>query len=308
MSTLEVACGNCDKRFRVRAEFAGKSTRCPGCSATITISGSKPAPPPREERDERPRPRPRPRDDDDRSALPAGDWRPVDTALGREQVAVIFALVNVVGSFLAFCLMRMAEGFGGTNEPLMVLAALFLVGPGLVSGAFGVTGRVAALGGPKEALGGGAAAASLLCAISAVVAILGVGLAFLTMLGAGYNSGFGVAIAATVALVSIFGAIGTFAAFTAQVGIARRSADVGKAFGRAAVTSCIAVLAIAGIGLFLLLVVEATSGPYRSHDNEEIISGALFGILLPTGFAAVLVGYHRLLAAARLAVRGESAS
>src|SRR5215217_7143920 len=97
MSTLEVACGRCERRFRVRAEFAGRSTRCPGCSAPITIAGAaRPAaPPPRSEEEPRPRPRPRRRDDDDDGPRrPALNWASTDVALRREQIAVIFALLS----------------------------------------------------------------------------------------------------------------------------------------------------------------------------------------------------------------------
>ena len=75
MSTLEVACARCDKRFRVRAEFAGKTSRCPGCSAPLTIGGSSRPRPRGPTPKSRPRPRPRPRDDeDDRPRGPTGDW------------------------------------------------------------------------------------------------------------------------------------------------------------------------------------------------------------------------------------------
>src|SRR4051794_1099956 len=103
MSTLEVACGRCEKRFRVRAEFAGKSSRCPGCSAPLVIAGTRPAEVPkprRDEPDERPRPR-RPRDEDDTPG-PSGNWKPVYTALGREQGAVLFGLVTFVSSFVVW--------------------------------------------------------------------------------------------------------------------------------------------------------------------------------------------------------------
>ena len=304
MSTLEVACGKCDKRFRVRAEFAGKSTRCPGCSAAITIGGARPAPPPREDREEKPRPRPRPRDDDGRPAIVAGDWKPVATALAREQTAVIFALVTVLGSFLSFCLMRMAEGMHGPDEALMVLALLFLVGPALVAGAFGVTARVAAVGAPAEAVGRGAATSSLLCAIAGLVSLLATGLASIGSVS--YRSGLGPAVALTGVLVAVLGALATFGGFVAQVGIARRSDRVGQAIGRTAVTAGVAVLAVVGIGLLVMLLLEAMAGPYDRH-GEEIVAMVVFGIVIPSGFAAVLVAYHRLLAAAREAIRGEGA-
>jgi hypothetical protein len=311
MSTLDVACARCDKRFRVRAEFAGKATRCPGCSAPITIGGSKPAPPPREERAERPAPRPRPRDDeDDRHRRPPGDWRPVDSALGREQVAVVFALATVPCSYFAYCLGRAAGAAAGADAAVMVLTLLLVVGPSLVAGGFGAAARVAALGAPPETLARGTAVASLLCAIAGLLSILVFGLALLARLDAppgSPGSGF-LPVVATVGLVlSALGSVGTFAGIVAQIGIARRSAAVSAAVGRTAVTACVAVLAVTGLGLLLALAIEAASNPFSPRHEEEAIASVLFGVLIPVGFAAVLVAYHRLLAAARRAVQEGSA-
>lgn len=306
MSTLDVACERCDKRFRVRAEFAGKTTRCPGCSAPITIGGSRPAPPPREERVERPAPRPKPRDDDERPRGPTGDWRPVDSALGREQVAVTFALATVPCSFCAFCLGRMAGTSAGVDGPVMVLSLLLILGPTLVAGAFGITARVVALGAPPESQTRGTAIASLLCAIAGVLSVLVFGLAFLATIDRHEGTGFMPVVATIGLLLSAFAAVGTFVGLVAQVGIVRRSSLVSSALGRMAMTACVAVLVVTGLSLLLALAVESTTNSYsRSPMDEERVAVALFGVLLPLGFAAILVGYHRLLAAARRAVREE---
>ena len=42
MSTIEFTCSNCAKTFRVRSEFAGKSTHCPACSQRVQIAGTAP--------------------------------------------------------------------------------------------------------------------------------------------------------------------------------------------------------------------------------------------------------------------------
>lgn len=309
MNTLDVACAKCDQRFRVRAEFAGKTTRCPGCSAPITVGGSKPAPPPREDRAERPAPRPRPRDDDeDRTHRPTGDWRPVDSALGREQVAVAFALATVPCSLCAFCLGQAAGSSAGVDAPVMVLSLLMILAPALVAGAFGITARVAALGAPAESLTRGTAVASLLCAIAGLVTVLVFGLALLASLESHHGPGFVPVVATVGLLLSTFAAVGTFAGFVAQVGIVRRSSLVSAALGRAAVTACVAVLVVICLSLLLALAIESTANPTRPPVmDEERVAAALFGVLLPIGFAAILVGYHRLLAAARRAVREEPA-
>jgi hypothetical protein len=309
MSTLDVACERCEKRFRVRAEFAGKTTRCPGCSAPMTIGGARPARSPREEPVERPRPRARPRDDeDDRLRRPMGDWRPVDAALGREQVAVLCALGTVVCSFCAFCLSRAAGAMPGSDAGVMVLALLFVVGPSLLAGGFGTAARVAALRAPAESQARGSAVSSLVCAIVGLAAVLVFGLSLLASIENQHGpAGFLPVVATTGLVLSGLGAIGTFAGFVAQVGIARRSAVVSAALGRAAGTACVAVAAVTALSLLLAVAIEATVGSSgRSYHEEEAVSAVLFGILVPLAFAAVLVAYHRLLGAARRAVRDEA--
>src|SRR5262249_23291213 len=153
----------------------------------------RPAPPPREERAERPAPRPRPRDDDqDRTHRPTGDWRPVDSALGREQVAVVFALATVPCSFFGYCLGRAAGAAAGADAAVMAFTLLLVVGPALAAGAFGVTARVAAMAAPTESLSRGTVVSSLLCAIAAVLTVLVVGLSLLASVEArqGPSSGF----------------------------------------------------------------------------------------------------------------------
>lgn len=311
MSTVDVACERCDKRFRVRAEFAGKTTRCPGCSAPITIGGSKPAPPPREERAERPAPRPRPRDDDeDRPRRPLGDWRPVDSALGREQVAVVFALLTLFCGFLSFCLLRATAG--RENEAVLVLALLLLIGPSLAAGTFGITARVAALGTPPEAFAKGSAVASLLCAIAGVGSLIVIGLAALASIGSPGPNPLPIKVGFFGAILSGLVAVATFAAFVAQIGIARRSAAVGRAFGRTGVAAAVCLLVPLGISLLIALAAEASAPSYPTRgyptrDTEEVLAMIAVGLLSPVALAVILILYHRLLAAAREAVRGERA-
>jgi hypothetical protein len=310
MSTLDVACERCDKRFRVRAEFAGKTTRCPGCSAPITIAGSKPAPIPRDDRPDRPVPRPRPRDDDeDRPRRPIGDWRPVDSALGREQLAVVFALMTLFCGFLSFCLLRAAAGQG--NEAVLLLALLLLIGPSLTAGTFGITARVAALGTPPEAFAKGSAVASLLCAIAGVGSLVVIGLAALSSIGTPGPDPLAIKVGFFGAILSGLVAVASFAVFVAQVGIAQRSTAVGRAFGRTAVAGAVCLLVPLGISLLIALASEVrgpstpTRGGFPVQDQEEVITMVAVGLLLPVALAAMLILYHRLLAAAREAVRNE---
>jgi hypothetical protein len=318
MSTLDVACGRCDKRFRVRAEFAGKNTRCPGCSAPIAIGGPTPAAPRRrEEPAELPRPRPRPRDDDDdRPRTPAGDWGPVDTALGREQTAVVFVLVTILASYFVYCLGAAAGGPGPGAEGIVIaLMLLLLVGPSLAAGVFGMTARVSALRAPPASLSRPTAVASLLCGIAGLVSLVMLGFTLLSSIESQQHHSELPAVVSIGGLVlSTLAALVTFAGFVAQVGMARRSAEVSRAVGRMAVAVCVCLLGLIGIGILYTLAAELTepSGgymrgyPYGYRDDGPFYA-VVTGILMPLAFGVILVLHHRLLAAARRSVRGEAA-
>src|SRR5205814_1286106 len=114
MSTMEIACARCDKKFRVRAEFAGRSTRCPGCSAPITIGNApRAALEPRPSEQAQPKPRPKPRDDeDDAPRRKSLNWSSTDQAFRREQMTVIFSFVSILGAFLTFCIGQMGHSPG----------------------------------------------------------------------------------------------------------------------------------------------------------------------------------------------------
>src|SRR5262245_46605299 len=237
MSTLDVTCSHCEKKFRVRAEFAGKSTRCPGCSAAITIAGSPSAPPPRPRSEEPPPQRPRRRDyDDDEPPRPKGDWAPVDMAFRREQVAVVFVLIGIVCDYFAFCLTSMFDrGRGRMEESAIAIVLLFVIGPSLAAAAFGLMARVAALKPPPESRAKASAVASLLCGLG--------GLACLIMMAFSMMIGFDVQrsmeVPMTIAMaglgLSTLASVFTFVGFVAQVGIARRSAAVSEAVGRTSI-------------------------------------------------------------------------
>ena len=315
MSTLEVSCARCDKRFRVRAEFAGKTTRCPGCSAPITIAGSKPAPVSRSEPEERPRPRTRPKDDDDeRQRGPTGDWRPVAAALGREQVAVLFVLMTILCSYLVYCI---GNATGPSEEGLVIgLMVLLLVGPSLVGGVFGLMARVSALGAPRESHVRGSAVPSMLCGLGAFACLVMFGLTLLAGLDRQRPSELAIQVSMIGLLGSTLAAIGTFLGFVAQVGIVHRSAEVSRAVGRMAAGTSVVVVVLLGIAIFYTLVTELTganqtyySGPHGggSYRNDGPFYMVVVGVLLPIGVAVVLIMYHRLLAAARRAVLGETA-
>lgn len=314
MSTLEVACDRCDKRFRVRPEFAGKSTRCPGCSAPITIGGVPRLPDHREERVERPRERPRPRDDDDHEPRrPVGNWRPVAAAAGREQVAVVFVLMTILGSYLVFCL---SSAFGRSSGPMegvvVGLMLLLLVGPSLLAAVFALMARAAALSTPPGSLAKGSAVASLLCALGGLVALVVLGIATLASFDSQRPSELPMVVAMVGLALATLGAVGTFLGFIAQVGIARRSAGISRAVGRMAVACGVCILILLGIGLMYALISEiAEEGPSGSlRHTPSRDDGPFFqivsGVLVPMAVAVTLILYHRLLGATRRAIQADS--
>ena len=312
MGTLDVTCGRCEKRFRVRAEFAGRSTRCPGCSAPITIgAAARPAPPPRAEPDEHPRPRPRPRDEDDEPRRPSADWKPVDTALGREQAAVLFLLATFVSSFVVWGIGSAAEGMGGgPNSIVLVLMLLLMFGPSLAAGVLSIAARIAALRAPAEAQAKGSAVSSLLCGIGALGSLVVLGLAVISSIESHRPEPVIVPVAVGGALVAGLGALATFVVFVAQVGIARKSDEVSQAFGRTAVAMCVCVLGPLGVAYFMALV-SAMRGPTpfgpSSYPDEEQYLRIIVVLLAPVALAVILILYHRLLGAGRRAVRGGPA-
>jgi hypothetical protein len=309
VSTLEVACGRCEKRFRVRAEFAGRSTRCPACSAPITIAGpSRPAPPPRTEPEERPRARPRPRDEGDQPRRPDGNWKPVDTALGREQAAVLFLLASFVSSLVVLVIGNATAGQGPPDAVFIAVMVLLGFGPPLAAGVFGIAARLGAVRAPAESRSKGAAVSSLLCGLAAIAALVVLALAIMTAIGSYGPDPLVAQVAVTGAIVAGLGAVATFVVFVAQIGIAHQSADVNQAFGRTAVAMCVCVLGLLGIS-FLVAFVSAMSTPpfrggqYGNHRPEEEILQIVAVVLVPVALAVLLILYHRLLGAARRAVQ-----
>jgi hypothetical protein len=110
-------------------------------------------------------------------------------------------------------------------------------------------------------------------------------------------------------VVSVLGAVGTFCGFVAQVGIARRSAEISRGVNQAAVATGACVVALVGIGILFTLAAEVTA-PHRASGPSpatEVFGGIAVGVLLPLALAVVLILYHRLLAAGRRALQGGPA-
>jgi hypothetical protein len=339
MSTLEVTCSRCEKKLRVRAEFAGRSTRCPGCSAPITIgSAPKATPPPsRSEPDERPRSRPRDADDDE-PRRPAANWKPVDSAFRREQVAVVFVLIGIVCDYFAFCLVRSAGQAGGQESIGTTVVLVFGVGPALAAAAFGIFARISALRPPPTSLARPSAVASLLCGLAGLGSLLILAFAMIQSMDSREPTELGFMIGGGGLVLSALASLVTFIGFVMQVGIVRKSASVSRAVGRLTMSISICLVALIGIGVMYALISELNGPPshvsspnrgsksvnaapelmpgaaspdsrsnggsssYRDHDSFYQI---VLAILLPLALGVILIMYHRLLAAGRRALQSE---
>jgi hypothetical protein len=240
----------------------------------------------------------------------------VAAALGREQVAVLFGLMTILCSYLVFCIGNATGGSSGPEQGLVIgLMLLLLGGPSLVGGVFGLMARVSALGAPRDSLARGAAVPSLLCGLAAFAALIMLGLTLVVGIDRQRPSELALQVSLVGMLCSTLAAVVTFLGFVAQVGIARRSADVSRSVGRMAGATSVVVLVLLGIAMFYTLVSEMTqpnppySGGYGGgyYRDDEPFYAILLGVLAPIGAGVILILYHRLLAAARRAVLDESA-
>ena len=104
MSTIEFTCSNCAKTFRVRAEFAGKSTHCPGCSQPVRIGEAAKVPlpsPARKETSAPRRPIGEPEADD---SIPSTEWNSLRRALKREHRSITILGISILTPIAAFIL------------------------------------------------------------------------------------------------------------------------------------------------------------------------------------------------------------
>jgi hypothetical protein len=236
-------------------------------------------------------------------------------AFRREQVALVCALLSILGGFFISCAGRMAAPAGRMEGPLMVLLLLVAVGPALASAAFGLMARISAMGVPRETLARSSAVASLLCGLAGLACLVGLAFTFLVSIDAQRPMDLGLSVSLGGLVLSVVGAVGTFLGFVTQVGIARRSAAVSRGVGRMAVAAAVCTLVLLGISVLYTLIVEATTptygyGPYGGYQHYPDHSGfavVMLGILMPLAFGVVLILYHRLLAAGRRAVNSEAA-
>jgi hypothetical protein len=219
-------------------------------------------------------------------------------------VAVVFLLVATVFSCLMICLMRAARaGVGDDMNPILVIVLAF---PTLAAAAAGLMARITALRVPPESHAKGSATASLVCALAALATLVFQSFAFLLSLDTHGDEGLPAVIGTFGLMITVFGALVTFGMFTAQVGIARRSAAISRGISQLAVTVCVCAAGLVAIGaLYTFASGVMNPGYSRGPATHEGFFVITLGFLIPVALAVVLIVYHRLLAAGRRALQGE---
>ncbi len=303
MAMLDVTCEHCGRQFRVRGEFAGKSTRCPGCSKPLTIGAAAKAAPPREEYDDAPRPRRREPDPEPTGVT--GNWKRTAKALGSEQAAVRFLGVQVLADLVAFCLMRGTGSVGQVPAIVVMLFLILIVGPGIMTVVMGLTARFGAVNIPPEAKAGGTAWASVFCALGGMLAMIVVGFGLLISIEGSRRDADPVLMAGVLGgFVMTTGAVVTFAAMIAQIGIATGSREISAGIGRMGVGFMVCLLISVVLGGCGTVMMEGLGGN-RNYGYGPNYDG-LFAIFAFTSLITagiMLVLYHSLLGSAKKALQ-----
>jgi DNA-directed RNA polymerase subunit RPC12/RpoP len=298
MSTIEFTCPTCSKTFRVRSEFAGRTTRCPGCSHSITIGSTAPkatpaaaVPPPLTKVT-------RPIASDEEPSY-YGNWKPALTALKREQTAVLFVGIQLLVSLFGLCIgSQMIESM----QVASLVGFVFLL-PGIIATVLSLIARITALRVPKVSGLRTGAIAGLLCILGGVISLL----MFILTLGSSFSH-TGQGSSGEEMRIAFFGfagaglaAIVIFAIYVALLGIHFRAEEIGKQIGSMAFTvgSCLLVIAVVG-GLLGLLIDFFGSGlPYY------FLAPVVVGVVVIAGIILAFQ-YHRLLGLAHQVIREKT--
>lgn len=301
MAMIEVSCGECGRQFRVRREFIGKSTRCPGCSRQMTIGET--APPPSstlpEVYDDAPPPPRRPK-------LPAvemrsGEWKKTLRAINYEQTAVRFLGIQVLSSFVALCVTTGIRSWGRLPPLIVVIFIIFVFGPALISGIFALLARIAALGVPASTHGRPTATASAFCVLGMMFLSIIFGLGFLMSID-GNRGGDGLMLTTLVAgTLMLFGALVTFGALIAQIGIVLGASSISRGIGNLAVAFMISmIISVVFVGCGSGFSGVFDHNPYgRTYEPFIVIIG--LSMLVTVGVSLVM--YHSLLSSVKLALK-----
>lgn len=309
MSTLEISCDRCGKKFRVRAEFAGRSTRCPGCSAPLSIGGAASAPPPeafpplpKYLKEKRPRNLKLSR----RTSV-EGDWKIVDSACRREQLAVFFAFGQLVTALLGYCFVQMLHGGDDILFRLILLVLVF--SPTIIAVVFSLIARFSIVRFKSDAIPRGAIRSSLMSTLSSGICFLAV----IFILLASIDSRPPELILGTALIgfvVSIFFAMGSFMIFMCQVGIARSSREVSKALAGMGLTMTITLIIELVLVFFYSIAIESSNNYSANfsrvaYRNDEPFYRLVAFFFIPVLIIVFAILYHRVLAAVRRSLREE---
>ncbi len=306
---IEITCHSCEKSFRVRPEFAGRSTRCPSCGASLQINKSSPtteAPP------EMPRSKVAPVSSGmsyDTRPDRSKEWKKFAGALSREQVAILFfGAALLFGLFAGVC--TAAEVFRGPDMEIVgwVFLAMVVV-PLLIAFAFHCLSRLLATNVPSG--------------------YWAKPVAFLGLLGSMGIPGFSILMIVTSAalndryleqlvvyvgvvglLFSVVASMGSIFLLTSQMGTAIGSKEISKSFGKFGVTVGITLVLLVGLMIVLAILVSVfEGGPRRGYANGygytyrrdpfEVLGRLFLLFPLPILVAVFLIAYHRLLGVCR---------
>lgn len=290
MGMMDVSCSRCGKSFRVRAEFAGRSTRCPGCSAPLLIGGEQAPPPPVAPP---PIPKRRKKIEPDEPIKVSEDWRPAEVAIRREKTAILFALAQLCFYVLGFCFASLARSFSRFDPFVLLFFMLILLGPSIGAAVLAIMARMSACRISTKLIRSNAARSSLYLSVLAVFLILAGAFAIVLSLN---NSGPPVVtmfVFACGLMSCFFGAVTTFVIYLAQIGIRSSSKEISQMIARLTNTGSIMLtLTIVIVGLVAFFSDLISSGNrYREPDLVYLATAVMVAI------SQVIVGlaYYQLL-------------
>ncbi len=269
---------------------------------------TKAPPPPREDYDDAPRPRRRPVERPEPSDI-SGNWKQTSKAISSEQAAVRFLGVQILADLVTFCLGRSIDSMGQIPAIVVVLFILLVLGPAIMSLIMGMIARIGALSVPPETNAGGTAWASMFCALGGMLSILMIGFGFLVSIDGNRRDAEPVLMMAVLGgFLMAAGAVVTFAALVAQVGITTGSREISAGIGRMGVGFMVCLLislVLGGCGSVLMQGFSSHHSGYNNGPDFDALAKILaFTALLSSGIMLVL--YHSLLSSARQALQTAS--
>ncbi len=305
---IAISCSSCEKSFRVRPEFAGRSTRCPRCGSPMQIARTEASPrvsqvSPPELPSKKSAPAVSSISVESRPDT-AKEWKSLAGAMGREQVAVLFASGTLL-MILLFAACSVAEFFRGSDFTLQLLMLLATTIPALIALAFGGIARIMAMNVPSGYYAKPVAWLGLLGIGGIVFSVL---LLFLSMTTSDrYFEEMGVSVFGLGTILCLILSTSTILILVIQMGIALGSKEMSKALGQFGLTVGVSFLVIFGmiflVAGFVILFEGGGRGSYYGYGYRrnplEVLVRVLIVLPLPILFAITLIAYYRLLGVCR---------